>query len=148
MGKQAPRRALFAAAAVCLAAGALAAPAEATDAGQLTTHVLDTAGGKPAAGMQVDFLVREGDRYRTVKTIRTNTDGRADEPLLEGDAMAVGRYRLVFHVGEYFARSGAALADPPFLDEVPLEFAIADTAAHYHVPLLVSPWSYTTYRGS
>ena len=144
--QQASRRWLFAA--VCLVAGALATATAAAEEGRLTTHVLDTASGKPAAGMRIDFLVREGDGYRTIKTIRTNADGRADEPLLKGQTMAVGRYRLVFHVAEYFVRTGAALADPPFLDEVPLDFAIADPAAHYHVPLLASPWSYTTYRGS
>jgi 5-hydroxyisourate hydrolase len=134
--------------AASLAAGTLTAPANAAEGGRLTTHVLDTANGRPAAGVQIDFSAREGEQYRLIKTIRTNADGRADEPLLEGEAMAVGRYRLVFHVGEYFTKGGASLADPPFLDEVPLDFAIADGAAHYHVPLLVSPWSYTTYRGS
>jgi 5-hydroxyisourate hydrolase len=134
--------------AASLVAGILTAPADAAEDGRLTTHVLDTANGQPAAGMPIDFSVREGDQYRLVKTIRTNADGRADEPLLAGEAMAVGRYRLVFHVGEYFAKGGTSLADPPFLDQVPLDFAIADGAAHYHVPLLVSPWSYTTYRGS
>jgi 5-hydroxyisourate hydrolase len=131
-----------------LAAGALAAPAGAAEEGRLTTHVLDTASGKPAAGMEIEFSVREGDAYRPLKTIRTNADGRTDAPLLQGQEMAVGRYRLVFHVADYFARAGAKLPDPPFLDEVPLEFAISDAAAHYHVPLLTSPWSYTTYRGS
>ena len=97
---------------------------------------------------QIDFAVREGDRYRVLKTIRTNDDGRTDEPLLVGKTMAAGRYRLVFHVAEYFAKNGAALSSPPFLDEVPLDFAIADATTHYHVPLLVSAWSCTTYRGS
>lgn len=146
MDKQASRRWLFAV--VGLAAGALAAPTEAAEEGRLTTHVLDTASGKPAAGMEIEFLVREGDRYRLLKAIRTNADGRTDDPLLKGPEMVVGRYRLVFHVAEYFARAGAELPDPPFLDEVPLDFAISDAAAHYHVPLLTSPWSYTTYRGS
>ena len=145
--QQAPRRWLLAVVGLA-AAAALATPTRAAEEGRLTTHVLDTASGKPAAGMQVDFLVREGGGYRALKTIRTNADGRADEPLLKGEAMAVGRYRLVFHVAEYFARAGAELPDPPFLDEVPLDFAISDAAAHYHVPLLVTPWSYTTYRGS
>jgi 5-hydroxyisourate hydrolase len=136
-------------AALGLALGTLAAsPAPAADVGRLTTHVLDTVSGRPAAGMQIDFAVREGDQYRPVKTVRTNDDGRLDEPLLTGEAMAAGRYRLVFHVADYFAGAGAKLASPPFLDEVPLEFGIADKAAHYHVPLLVSPWSYATYRGS
>ena len=131
-----------------LAGSGLDAPAGAAEEGRLTTHVLDTASGKPAAGMEIEFSVREGDGYRVVKTIRTNADGRADAPLLQGPEMAVGRYRLVFHVADYFAQAGVSLPDPPFLGEVPLEFAISDAAAHYHVPLLVSPWSYTTYRGS
>jgi 5-hydroxyisourate hydrolase len=135
--------------AVGLLAGVLAAPAGAAEEGRLTTHVLDTASGKPAAGMEIEFSAREGDGYRVVKTIRTNADGRADAPLLQGPEMAVGRYLLlVFHVADYFAQAGVSLPDPPFLDEVPLEFAISDAAAHYHVPLLTSPWSYTTYRGS
>ena len=127
-------------------------PMAAADAGsqegRLTTHVLETARGQPAAGMQIDFAVREGDRYRVLKTIRTNDDGRTDEPLLVGKTMAAGRYRLVFHVAEYFARAGADLPSPPFLDQVPVEFGVGNVAAHYHVPLLVSPWSYATYRGS
>ena len=149
IGKHVPgRRPLMAAG---FALGLLAAsPAgvRAADEGMLTTHVLDTASGKPAAGMQIDFSVRDGDHYRLIKTVRTNNDGRADEPLLKGGSMAAGQYRLVFHVAEYFAKKGATLPSPPFLDEVPLDFAIADATTHYHVPLLVSPWSYTTYRGS
>jgi 5-hydroxyisourate hydrolase len=122
--------------------------APAAEEGRLTTHVLDTASGRPAAGIQIDFAVREGERYRVLKTVRTNPDGRVDEPLLQGATMEIGHYRLVFHVADYFAEAGVKLADPPFLNEVPLDFAIADPAAHYHVPLLTSPWSYTTYRGS
>jgi 5-hydroxyisourate hydrolase len=149
--KNVPGRRLLLAAGLVLGLLAASPPAgvlAAADEGRLTTHVLDTPNGKPASGMRIDFSVREGDRYRLLKTIRTNADGRADEPLLKGEAMAVGQYRLVFHVAEYFAKAGASLASPPFLDEVPLEFAISDAAAHYHVPLLTSPWSYTTYRGS
>ena len=146
MSQYASRRWLFVIAS--LAIGMLVAPADAAEDGRLTTHVLDTANGAPAAGMEIDFSVREGEQYRLIKTIHTNADGRADEPLLKGEDMVVGHYRLVFHVGEYYTKSGAKLADPPFLDQVPLDFAIADSAAHYHVPLLVSPWSYTTYRGS
>jgi 5-hydroxyisourate hydrolase len=122
--------------------------AQEAEEGRLTTHVLDTMSGKPGAGMRIDFSVLEGDGYRLIKTVTTNADGRTDEPLLIGDDMAVGRYQLVFHVGEYFSKLGAELPDPPFLDSVPLQFAIFDAAQHYHVPLLVSPWSYTTYRGS
>jgi 5-hydroxyisourate hydrolase len=83
-----------------------------------------------------------------VRDAVTNSDGRCDEPLLEGAAFSAGRYRLVFAVGEYFAAQGIALPDPPFVDEVVLDFGVADAATHYHVPLLVSPWSYSTYRGS
>ncbi|WP_119353271.1 hydroxyisourate hydrolase [Azohydromonas sediminis] len=115
--------------------------------GKLTTHVLDTANGCPAAGMRVTLLRLDGGE-RVLKTVVLNHDGRADAPLLEGEALQRGRYRLVFAVAAYFRGRGAALPEPPFLDEVPLEFGIADAAAHYHVPLLVSPWSYGTYRGS
>ena len=116
-------------------------------AGFLTTHVLDTARGRPAAGMRITLYALDGER-RQLREVITNADGRTDQPLLTGEAMAVGRYRLVFHVGEYFARLGVPLSDPPFLDRVPVEFAVADPRAHYHVPLLVTPWSYATYRGS
>jgi len=116
--------------------------------GRLTTHVLDTASGKPGADMAVTLYRRSGERYDRIKSINTNADGRAPEPLLEGDALVPGRYRLVFAAGAYFRRSGTALPDPPFVDEVVIDFGIADPTAHYHVPLLVSPWSYSTYRGS
>jgi 5-hydroxyisourate hydrolase len=116
--------------------------------GRLTTHVLDTAHGQPAAGMAVTLYRRAGDGYDTVKAVTTNADGRVDAPLLEGDALSAGRYRLAFAAGAYFRCLGVALPDPPFVDEVVIDFGIADTSAHYHVPLLVSPWSYSTYRGS
>ncbi len=116
--------------------------------GKLTTHVLDTAIGKPAAGLRVDFAVLDGNVWRHIKTLHTNTEGRTDEPLMTGDAMRTGEFELVFHVAEYFRGKGQHLPDPPFLDRVPLRFGIADTAAHYHIPLLCSPWSYSTYRGS
>lgn len=114
--------------------------------GQLTTHVLDTAQGRPGAGIRLE-LFEVSDGRRLVSSARTNQDGRCDAPLLHGDAFSTGRWELVFHVGEYFAGAGVTLPDPPFLDQVSIRFGIAaDT--HYHVPLLVSPWSYTTYRGS
>ena len=114
--------------------------------GQLTTHVLDTAQGRPGAGIRLE-LFEVSDGRRLVASARTNQDGRCDAPLLHGDAFSTGRWELVFHVGEYFAGAGVTLPDPPFLDQVSIRFGIAaDT--HYHVPLLVSPWSYTTYRGS
>jgi 5-hydroxyisourate hydrolase len=116
--------------------------------GRLTTHVLDTVNGCPAAGMAV-ALFRLGDGAATpLKTLALNADGRADAPLLEGAALQPGRYRLVFDVAAYFRSRGASLPQPPFLDRVPLEFGIADAAGHYHVPLLASPWAYSTYRGS
>ena len=114
--------------------------------GRLTTHVLDIAQGRPGAGVRVE-LFDANDRRRPVASARTNRDGRCDAPLLEGAAFRTGRWELVFHVGEYFAAAGLPAADPPFLDQVTVRFAIA-ADAHYHVPLLVSPWSYTTYRGS
>ena len=118
--------------------------------GRLTTHVLDTAHGIPAAGMTCRLwsLGPDGRERALLKTARTNADGRLDAPLLADGEMAPGIYELVFAVGEYFARQGTPLSDPPFLDEVPIRFGIADPAAHYHVPLLISPWSYATYRGS
>ncbi len=117
--------------------------------GRLTTHVLDTMRGKPGAGVRIELgaLGADGAWRRVAETV-TNGDGRTDAPLLAGDAMKAGRYELLFHIGAYFRREGAALADPPFLDVVPIRFGIADTAAHYHVPLLASPWSYSSYRGS
>jgi 5-hydroxyisourate hydrolase len=115
---------------------------------KLTTHVLDTAHGCPAAGMRVQLLRETPAGWQTLSDITLNADGRADAPLLQGQQMLPGRYRLQFAVAEYYRARGVALPDPPFLDVVPLDFGIADAAAHYHVPLLCSPWSYGTYRGS
>ncbi len=118
--------------------------------GHLSTHVLDTAHGCPAAGMRVTLqrLDAEG-RAETVKSIKLNADGRNDGgPLLDAQAMAVGRWRLLFEVAPYFRARGVALPEPAFIDTVQLDFGIADAAGHYHVPLLVSPFSYATYRGS
>jgi len=98
--------------------------------------------------MAVTLYRRVADRFERIASAVTNGDGRCDAPLLEGDALKPGRYRLVFAAGTYFRSSGVALPDPAFVDEVVLDFGIADAAAHYHVPLLVSPWSYSTYRGS
>lgn len=116
--------------------------------GRLTTHVLDTANGRPAAGIAVRLYGLDGATASLLKAVALNADGRCDAALLEGDAYRPGRYRLVFAVGDYFRAQGARLADPPFLDEVPLDFGIAAGSDHYHVPLLVSPWAYSTYRGS
>lgn len=111
--------------------------------GRLTTHVLDTANGRPAAGLTIELYRLEGDRADRLRTARTNLDGRTDEPMLSGTDFIPGQYELRFHVGEYFALETAA-----FLEIVPVRFAIADGAAHYHVPLLASPYGYSTYRGS
>ena len=118
--------------------------------GHLSTHVLDTAHGRPAVGMKVTLLRLQGDRgdAATVKHITLNHDGRADGPLLDAGEMAVGCYRLLFEVAPYFRALGVALPEPPFIDTVQLDFGIADAGGRYHVPLLVSPWSYSTYRGS
>lgn len=116
--------------------------------GHLSTHVLDTANGCPAAGMTVTLQRLDGAAPATLRHVTLNHDGRADGPLLDAAAMVVGRYRLLFEVAPYFRARGAALAEPPFIDTVQLDFGIADAAGHYHVPLLVSPWSYSTYRGS
>jgi 5-hydroxyisourate hydrolase len=113
----------------------------------LTTHVLDTMHGVPAADLQIQ-LWRLGEQRELLKTTRTNAQGRTDEPLLRDEALLPGRYELVFAVGTYFAARGVTLPEPSFLDLVPVHFGLADASAHYHVPLLVSPWAYSTYRGS
>ena len=116
--------------------------------GHLSTHVLDTANGCPAAGMQIQLQRLDAGGPVTIQQLRLNADGRADGPLLDSAAMAIGRYRLLFEVAPYFRARGLLLPDPPFIDTVQLDFGIADAAGHYHVPLLVSPWAYSTYRGS
>ncbi|WP_153100199.1 hydroxyisourate hydrolase [Paraburkholderia hayleyella] len=118
--------------------------------GKLTTHVLDTANGRPGAAIKVELFALDGHTRRALKTTVTNHDGRCDEPLLEGAALVAGEYELVFHAGAYFAANtaGTPLPTPPFVNQVVLRFGVADASAHYHVPLLVSPWSYSTYRGS
>ena len=117
--------------------------------GKLTTHVLDTANGCPGKGIAIALWQLDSniDSKTLLKTIHTNHDGRTDEPLLAAEELEVGVYELVFSVGNYFARYGN-YAEPLFLDEIPIRFGISDIKAHYHVPLLVSPWSYSTYRGS
>ena len=116
--------------------------------GRLSTHVLDTANGKPARGVAVELFALDGDGRRSVVATTTNADGRTDAPLLAGDDFQTGSYELVFQVAAYFRSVGTVVADPPFLDVVPIRFRIAEVDGHYHVPLLVSPWSYSTYRGS
>lgn len=116
--------------------------------GKLTTHVLDTANGCPAAGMAVRLYRFDAEGPKWLRSLQLNADGRADGPVLEGAAFTAGRYRLVFEVAAYFRARGETLPEPAFLDEVPLDFGIADPDCHYHVPLLASPWAYSTYRGS
>ncbi len=115
---------------------------------KLSTHVLDTAHGGPAQGMQIELWSLAGKQPKLLKTVRTNADGRPNEPLLNAGELKTGPYELVFYVGDYFAQQTANSAKPPFLDRVPVRFGIADATASYHVPLLVSPWAYSTYRGS
>ena len=114
---------------------------------KLTTHVLNTATGIPAAGMRIELRALSGETS-PASTSTTDADGRCPAPLLDGSDLRVGRYSLTFHVAEYFRSQGLALAEPPFLDEIVITFGVADSARNYHVPLLVSPWSYSTYRGS
>ena len=116
--------------------------------GRLSTHVLDTAHGLPAAGVEVTLSRQDGTAWQQLKRVQTNADGRTDEPLLTGDALQAGVYRLEFAIGDHFRRRGMKLAEPLFVDRVVLQVGIADAGAHYHVPLLASPWSYSTYRGS
>lgn len=115
----------------------------------LTTHVLDTARGKPAKGMIIDLFRIEGEEREVLKRVVTNGDGRVDGgPILSGEAFKKGIYELVFHAGEYLAAQRLELPDPLFLDLIPIRFGISDVAGHYHVPLLLSPYGYSTYRGS
>lgn len=117
--------------------------------GQLTTHVLDTMHGRPASGMSVRlWLWNAAGAPVCLRSLTLDEDGRAAGPLLSGEQLRAGRYRLTFEVADYFRRCGVTLPEPPFLDTVPLDFGIADPGQHYHVPLLVSPWAYSTYRGS
>jgi 5-hydroxyisourate hydrolase len=118
--------------------------------GQLTTHVLDTAQGCPASNMAIELwaIDTQTDQKTLITTAYTNSNGRTDAPLLTGEAFKSGVYELVFAVSEYFNRHIPELPEPPFLDRVPLRFGIAHSSDHYHVPLLVSPWAYSTYRGN
>jgi 2-oxo-4-hydroxy-4-carboxy-5-ureidoimidazoline decarboxylase len=117
--------------------------------GRLSTHVLDTHSGKPAAGIAVELVeLAELGTNRVVTRAVTNSDGRTDQPLIGGRPVPIGRYELRFAVGQYFAARGVPLSDPPFLDDIPLRFAVSEPEGHLHVPLLVTPWSYATYRGS
>jgi 5-hydroxyisourate hydrolase len=115
---------------------------------KLSTHVLDTAHGCPARDLQIELWSLSSGGRKLLKTVRTNSDGRADQPLLSGSELVAGEYELVFFVGDYFAAKSPSAASPRFLDRVPIRFGIADPAGSYHIPLLCSPWSYSTYRGS
>lgn len=115
--------------------------------GFLTTHVLDTARGCPAAGIRIELYRLSGDTRVPVASMATNADGRTDAPILPADAFVAGTYELVFHAGEYLAATGVSADGPLFLDVIPIRFGMAE-AAHYHVPLLLSPFGYSTYRGS
>ena len=117
------------------------------DGGRLTTHVLDTASGLPAAGLKIALYRVSGNSHRKIKEAVTNADGRCEAPLLEGKTFQTGQYELVFFAGDYLRRIGAVLPEPPFLDQIPIRFGMAEDR-HYHVPLLVSPYGYSTYRGS
>ena len=117
--------------------------------GRLSTHVLDTHSGKPAAGIAVELIeLSDLGESRVVTRAVTNADGRTDQPLIDGRPVPIGRYELVFSVGSYFAQRQVPLSDPPFLDQIPLRFSVSDPEGDLHVPLLVTPWSYATYRGS
>ena len=116
--------------------------------GKLSTHVLDTTAGKPGAGVAIALYLVEPDATTLIKRVVTNADGRCDAPLLEGEAMRIGQYALVFDAGDYFAAQDVVVPSPRFIDQVTIAFGIANPDENYHVPLVVSPWAYSTYRGS
>ena len=116
--------------------------------GRLSTHILDTVNGGPAKGVRITLHRLEGKVRVLISDVLTNADGRTDAPLLIGESYATGTYELAFHIGAYFRARGTAQASQPFLDVVPIRFTMSEPDGHYHVPLLASPWSYSTYRGS
>ena len=116
--------------------------------GQLTTHVLDTAAGRPASGLIIELWAQREGQWCQLRQVQTNDDGRVDGPILQGEELIAGQYELRFHAGAYHQTIGVAQTSPPFLDVVPVRFGIADADSHYHVPLLLSPYGYSTYRGS
>lgn len=118
-------------------------------AGRLSTHVLDTHSGRPAAGIEVELIeLADLGASRVITRAVTNADGRTDQPLVHGRPVPIGRYELMFDIGKYFGERGVPMSDPPFLDKIPLRFSVSEPEGHLHVPLLVTPWSYATYRGS
>jgi 2-oxo-4-hydroxy-4-carboxy-5-ureidoimidazoline decarboxylase len=123
-------------------------PGMAKTDGRLSTHVLDTHSGRPAAGVRIELYEIGASATALLTEAVTNADGRTDAPLMSGAPLRIGRYELRFHIGDYFARSGVSLPKPAFLDIIPIRFGIAEPEGHYHVPLLVTPWNYSTYRGS
>jgi len=116
--------------------------------GKLSTHVLDITSGRPGAGVAVSLYVVEPGQRRLLRQVLTNADGRCEQPLLAGEDLRAGRYELVFGAGDYFAAQGVQVPQPRFIDEVVIAFGVADPSQNYHVPLVVSPWAYSTYRGS
>jgi 5-hydroxyisourate hydrolase len=116
--------------------------------GRLSTHVLDTAKGRPAAGVTIALYRVSGNSHKKLKEVVTNADGRTDEPMLSGKDLKEGSYELVFFAGDYLRASGQAVGETLFLDQIPIRFGIPDASQHYHVPLLISPFAYSTYRGS
>jgi 5-hydroxyisourate hydrolase len=116
--------------------------------GKLSTHVLDTARGKPAAGVVIWLYRVSGNSHTKIAEVVTNSDGRTDAPLLQGDALSAGYYELLFFAGDYLRATGQAVGEVLFLDQIPIRFGVPDASAHYHVPLLISPFAYSTYRGS
>lgn len=135
-----------------IAAGAIAAAnpataAEALDPHRITLHALDVYSGKPAANVRVDVSFLDGQNYRLLKTVNTMVSGRPENPVVSGDELKIGEYELLFHVADYYAGLGVKLPIPPFLNKVPVRFAVFEPGA-YHIPLLLTPWSYSTYRGS
>ena len=116
--------------------------------GKLSTHILDTVHGRPAPNVAIELYAMDGATPQLLVATRTNADGRTDAPLLKDAEVKRGRYRLMFHIGEHFRSTGMKLPDPAFVDVVPIDFGIAEDGGNYHVPLLCSPWTYSTYRGS
>lgn len=152
MSENLSRRGFIAGIAAAGAAAALPQSASAQQApapkAKLSTHVLDTYHGRPAAGLRIDFFRIEGEKRTLIKTLKTNSDGRTDELPMKSEEMQVGEYEFLFHIGDHFRASGVKLPEPAFLDRVPVRFGIFDAKAAYHVPLVCTPWTYSTYRGS